>query len=124
MLHKYRVELSCGGVLYCAGPQELQRWLQEGRVEDATEVYACAEERYYSARQLVDRAKRRSDVEIYSDIETTLTDLKAVVSGVAEMLKRDRPRKGDRAAGSHSRTDHDDAVDDPDDSLKPAGIAV
>lgn len=107
----------------CTGPSQLRTWLNEGRINPQTQVFARRVNKWMTAESYLGWAERKSDTENLCDMDATLTNL----VGVAEELNRltalaakreqsnDRPRdfrkhwKAERSDGNSNSNNEPDS---------------
>ena len=116
MLSKHGVAENVG----CAGPEQLKRWLDNGRVNNASHVYVEKDKAWMSTETYLYYCHRKSDTEQLDEMSATMTNL----LDVADELKRlarlrdgdDRPRnvsKHRQAVGANGDVDDYDGDDCP-----------
>lgn len=72
----------------CSGSHELQEWFDQGFIKGKQWVFDVRFKTWAKVADVISSNRRRSSVDIYDDVDQTLTDLSDVAAQLQEMLKR------------------------------------
>jgi len=73
--------------IQCDGPYRLQEWIDEGYIKEKSWCFDRKSKEWKRAGEIVRSNRSRTSLDIYSDVDQTISDLGDLASQIKEMLR-------------------------------------
>ena len=73
--------------IQCDGPYRLQEWIDEGYIKEKSWCFDRKSKECKRAGEIVRSNRSRTSLDIYSDVDQTISDLGDLASQIKEMLR-------------------------------------